>query len=126
MKIATRENVIPGTDVPLRRPASVAKRSSIDYAAVVSTVIPQRELRNDNARILDAVARGESFVITRHGRPVAELRPIVDQRRPFVPSSELGALFAAGSAVDAAAFRADVDALLDNRLFVEATDGDTA
>lgn len=82
----------------------------------MTTVIPQRELRNDNARVLDAVARGESFVITRNGRPVAELRPVADQRRTFVPTSELSALFVASSPVDAAAFRADVDGALDGRL----------
>ena len=88
-------------------------------------VIPQRELRNDNARIVDAVARGESFVITRHGRPVAELQPIREQRRTFVPSSELSGLSTAGSSADAAALRADLDALLNSRLFAEGADGDT-
>lgn len=80
--------------------------------------IPQRELRNDNARVLAAVAAGESFVITRHGRPIAELRPIVEGRRTFVPAAELAALFREGPAVDAAAFRADVDRFLDDRLHV--------
>ena len=80
------------------------------------TTIPQRELRNDNARVLAAVAAGESFVITQHGRPIAELRPITDQRRTFVRTAELAALFREGPAVDAAAFRDDVDRLLDGRL----------
>ena len=92
----------------------------------MTRVIPQRELRNDNARVLDAVARGESFVITRRGRPVAELRPVADQRRTFVPTGELGALFSAGSPVDAAAFRADVDGVLDGRLFPDDAEADPA
>lgn len=83
----------------------------------MAKVIPQRDLRNDNARVLDAVARGEAFVITRHGQPVAELRPISHARREFVSRSELGALFGAGRDIDAAAFRTDIDRVLDGRLF---------
>jgi antitoxin (DNA-binding transcriptional repressor) of toxin-antitoxin stability system len=37
--------------------------------------ISQRELRNDNATVMDAVERGETFRITRRGVAVAELRP---------------------------------------------------
>jgi prevent-host-death family protein len=89
----------------------------------MTTTIAQRELRNDNARVIAAVAAGETFVITRHGRPVAELRPIVEGRRTLVPTAELAAMFGQGPAVDAAAFRADADRLLDNRLLV-ARDGE--
>jgi prevent-host-death family protein len=37
--------------------------------------IPQRQLRNDNAEIMRRVEAGESFVITRNGRPIADLVP---------------------------------------------------
>lgn len=37
--------------------------------------IGQRQLRNDNAEIMRRVEAGESFVITRNGRPVADLVP---------------------------------------------------
>lgn len=37
--------------------------------------IGQRELRNDNAEIMRRVAAGESFVVTRNGKPVADLVP---------------------------------------------------
>lgn len=37
--------------------------------------IAQRELRNDNAAIMRRVEAGESFVITRNGRPIADLVP---------------------------------------------------
>jgi prevent-host-death family protein len=61
----------------------------------VARVIPQRELRNQNARIMDAVAAGESFVITRNGEPVAELRPFAETHRQaprrFVPKDEVDA-----------------------------------
>lgn len=42
--------------------------------------IGQRELRNDNAKIMREVEEGQSFVITRNGRPVAELVPIRRKR----------------------------------------------
>lgn len=35
--------------------------------------ISQRELRNDNAEIMRRVEAGESFVITRNGKPIADL-----------------------------------------------------
>lgn len=40
--------------------------------------ISQRELRNDNAAVMRAVAAGESFVVTRNGATIAEVRPISD------------------------------------------------
>jgi prevent-host-death family protein len=41
----------------------------------VDQVISQRELRNDNAEIMRRVEVGESFTVTRNGRPVADLIP---------------------------------------------------
>ena len=41
----------------------------------MATVIPQRQLRNDNAGILDRVEAGESFVVTRNGVAVADVIP---------------------------------------------------
>jgi prevent-host-death family protein len=38
--------------------------------------ITQRELRNDNAQIIREVEQGETFVVTRHGVPVARVTPI--------------------------------------------------
>jgi prevent-host-death family protein len=37
--------------------------------------IPQRQLRNDNAEIMRRVEAGETFVITRNGKPIADLVP---------------------------------------------------
>jgi prevent-host-death family protein len=54
--------------------------------------ISQRDLRNGSAALMDAVERGESFLITRHGVEVAELRPI--PVNSFVASAELKAAFA--------------------------------
>ena len=79
-------------------------------------VIPQRELRNRNAEVIDAVSAGESFVVTRNGVPVAELVPLRRPRRLFVPKAELLALAAAGPHVDGRQFRADLDRAADQRL----------
>lgn len=34
------------------------------------------EAKTNLARLLERVERGETFTITKHGRPVAELRPV--------------------------------------------------
>ena len=47
--------------------------------------IPQRTFWNDIARILREVEAGERLQVTVDGRPVAELVPIDDFRRTFVP-----------------------------------------
>jgi prevent-host-death family protein len=82
----------------------------------MSTTIPQRELRNDNARVIEAVVAGETFVVTRNGVPVAELRPVSQERRTSVPKVEILAIAAAGPVIDARQFRADVDDQIDQSL----------
>lgn len=37
--------------------------------------IGQRELRNDSGAVMRRVEQGESFVITRNGKPIADLVP---------------------------------------------------
>jgi prevent-host-death family protein len=44
--------------------------------------IPQRELRNNIASVLRQAQDGERFTITVNGRPVAELGPLPNARRP--------------------------------------------
>jgi prevent-host-death family protein len=82
----------------------------------MARTIAQRELRNDNAKVIAAVAAGESFVVTRNGVPVAELRPISPTRRVLVPKSELVDLATAGPHVDAKHLRADLDSVIDPRI----------
>ncbi|MDN5932165.1 MAG: type II toxin-antitoxin system prevent-host-death family antitoxin [Pseudonocardia sp.] len=41
----------------------------------MSETIAQRQLRNDSGEIMRRVEAGESFVVTRNGRPVADLTP---------------------------------------------------
>lgn len=82
----------------------------------MTKTIAQRELRNDNARVIDEVVSGQSFLITRNGVPVAELRPVQRPRRTFVPKSELQTLAAAGPHLDATKFRSDLDSVVDQSL----------
>lgn len=58
-------------------------------------MISQRELRNDNARVMREVEEGETFTVTRRGVPVARLGPIAADsdlrclkpaKRPLNPS----------------------------------------
>jgi prevent-host-death family protein len=72
-----------------------------------------RDLRNDGGRVLDRVAAGESLTVTRDGEPVAELRPLL---RSPLGSAALLARWRTVPAVDPAAFRRDVDALVDQNL----------
>lgn len=72
-----------------------------------------RELRNSGGDVLYRVEHGETVVVTKDGRPVAELRPLprrspgpaeLIERRRHLPS------------IDPTAFRADIDALIDPEL----------
>ena len=59
-------------------------------------------------RRLDA---GESFVVTRAGKPVGELTPLSRQR--FVTAETVAQLFHRAPVIDADRFRADLDAHAD-------------
>jgi prevent-host-death family protein len=82
----------------------------------MANVIAQRELRNQNAKVIDAVTGGETFIITRNGEPVAELRPIRGTRRAFVSREEVVELAAANVRIDRHQFRTDLDRVIDQRL----------
>lgn len=73
--------------------------------------LTQRELRNNSGEIMRALDRGERFVVTRNGVPVAELSP-VGRRRRVAAATLLDAL-AAAPAVDVERLRADLDAVAD-------------
>ena len=82
----------------------------------MARTITQRVLRDDNTKVIGAVAAGESFVVTRSGVPVAELRPFHQARRTFVPSTGLAGLMATGPRIDRERFRADLDRVVDQGL----------
>lgn len=56
----------------------------------MATVIPQRDLRNHNAQIMERVRIGESFVVTKDGVPIADVVPHVPTDRPpmFRPATD--------------------------------------
>jgi antitoxin (DNA-binding transcriptional repressor) of toxin-antitoxin stability system len=77
----------------------------------MSRRITQRELRNESGRIMRALDKGRTFVVTRNGVPVGELIPL--RQRVFVPSETVLAAFAGAPRIARARFRTDVDALID-------------
>jgi antitoxin (DNA-binding transcriptional repressor) of toxin-antitoxin stability system len=77
------------------------------------TDVSIRDLRNHGGEIVDRASRGEPITITRAGKPVAELRAL---SVPAPSAQELLRRWRALPAVDAEAFRRDVDRLLDSRL----------
>ncbi len=86
------------------------------YTCLMTKTIAQRELRNDNAKVIDEVVAGESFVVTRNGIPVAELLPLRALRRTVVPKSSIANFINTGPSIDARLFRADLDNLVNQDL----------
>ncbi|WP_433280059.1 type II toxin-antitoxin system Phd/YefM family antitoxin [Pseudonocardia xinjiangensis] len=72
-----------------------------------------RDLRNHGGDVLHRVEQGETVVVTRAGVPVGELRPLP---RPRLSAASLLTRWRSVPVVDPAAFRADVDAVLDPAL----------
>lgn len=75
--------------------------------------VPVRDLRNNSAALLARVARDESVVVTRDGEAVAAVVPL---RRRGLSARELVERRRRLPRVDAAAVRADIDAVIDPRL----------
>jgi prevent-host-death family protein len=80
----------------------------------MNRMITQRELRNESASVLREVEAGRTFVVTRNGTPVAELRPVLPHR--FVPRSVIADAAGRAPRVDARQFQADLDAIIDQRI----------
>ena len=72
-----------------------------------------RDLRNHGGDVLDRVARGERILITRDGRLVAELRPVIASK---LSAETLLARWRHLPAIDAVSFRNDIDDVVDNTL----------
>lgn len=84
-------------------------RSTACYGAGVADQISQRELRNDSGRIMRALDEGRSFVVTRNGRPVGELRPL--RRARLVDAAAVIEAFRSAPPLDRAQLRDDLDAV---------------
>lgn len=77
----------------------------------MSTVIPQRELRKNNAGSIERAVAGESFVVTRDGVPVADVTPNVPTNRPSMfPQVASLSDFLAPAKVDAGAWLTEIRA----------------
>jgi prevent-host-death family protein len=72
-----------------------------------------RDLRNHGGDVVDRVEAGESVVITRSGKPVAELRPL---RRQGLDAATLLQRWSHLPHVDPSLLRSDLDELLDASL----------
>lgn len=72
-----------------------------------------RDLRNRSGIVLQRVGRGEALTVTCDGKPVAQLRPLA--RQPLSAKTLL-ARWRCLPAVDPAALKADIDAVLDSAL----------
>lgn len=68
-----------------------------------------RDLRNKGGEVLDRVERGERVIVTRDGRPIAELRPL--PRRSAGPA-ELIERRKRLPRVDPDALRRDIDSVV--------------
>lgn len=80
----------------------------------MTTTITERELRNSSGDIMRRLDAGETFIVTRAGKPVGELSPL--RRHRFVTADTVSNLFRRAPSIDSDRFRADVDAAADARI----------
>jgi prevent-host-death family protein len=72
-----------------------------------------RELRNHGGDVVDRVVQGETLIVTRDGRPVAELRPL---RGPVLSATTLLQRWRKLPSVNPVKLLADIDEVLDPQL----------
>lgn len=61
----------------------------VSATIVAMSEVPSRELRNDTAGVLRRVQDGEEVTVTVNGKPVAQLVPLRQSRRRWLPAAEL-------------------------------------
>lgn len=76
-------------------------------------IVTVRDLRNRGGDILTEVARGETYIVTRDGEAIAELRPLP---RRGLSGAELVERARNLPYVDPVEFRADIDRVIDPSL----------
>jgi prevent-host-death family protein len=72
--------------------------------------VTMRELRNEGGKVIDRVEAGETFIVTRDGRQVAELRPI---ERHWLTTAEAVERLRSLPRVDPVQLRKDIDSVID-------------
>lgn len=73
--------------------------------------ITQRKLCNDFKIVLREVQAGETFLITRNGEPIAELRPF--RRGRFVSRAVIAQAATRAPRINAGRFRGDIETIID-------------
>ena len=76
----------------------------------MSETIAQRQLRNDNAEIMRRVEAGESFVVTRNGKPIADITPHQQQTKRRLTLREAQEIMRALPKIDVEQWYCDRDA----------------
>lgn len=77
------------------------------------SAVTVRDLRNHGGEVIDRVAGGETVTVTRAGKPVAELRPLL---RPPLTAAALLARWSHVPAIDPIQLRVDIDAVMNPSL----------
>ncbi len=79
--------------------------------------MPVAEFKRDFSKVLDAVQRGEEFIVLRHGKPVAVVGPPPAEDRFTLPKPELpgGLLSMAGALADWETFEEDMAEIIASR-----------
>lgn len=73
-----------------------------------------RQFVSDSGNVTRGLRRGQRYVLTINGEPLADVVPI--KRRRAVPASEVLAIFAGAPVLDVDELRADLDAGIDQEL----------
>ncbi|MGI8414368.1 MAG: type II toxin-antitoxin system Phd/YefM family antitoxin [Solirubrobacteraceae bacterium] len=73
--------------------------------------LSQRQLRNESGEVMRALDSGESFVVTRNGIPVGELKPL--RRHRFVAREAALEAFERAATLDPQRFRAELNRFTD-------------
>jgi antitoxin (DNA-binding transcriptional repressor) of toxin-antitoxin stability system len=77
----------------------------------MTTTISQRELRNSSGDIMRRLDAGETFTVTRAGKPVGEMGS--DRRQRFVSSVVVADIFQGAPRIDMNQLRRDLDTVAD-------------
>lgn len=80
----------------------------------MTSVISQRELRNDSGEIMRRLDQGETFIVTRNGQPVGQLIPLRKER--FARRDAILEAFRGAPRIDFRQLRKDLAEDLDDSL----------
>lgn len=75
----------------------------------MTRVITDQDLHHSSAAVIRAVEAGETIVVTRDGRPIAELRPLTRHR--ILPTASIVRAMRGLPRVDVTGLRAESDRL---------------